>query len=43
MIEGGLLKSAWTMPDMGWGGSRKLSVVMRGDHFDEITFKGGIG
>ena len=26
-----------------WGGSRKLYIVMRGDHFKKITFKGGIG
>ena len=25
------------------GGSRKLSIVMRGDHFNKTTFKGGIG
>ena len=37
---GGTLKSAWTMPDMGGGGSRKLSIVMTGDRFNEITFKG---
>ena len=27
----------------GGGGSRKLSIVMREDHFNEIAFKGGIG
>ena len=26
----------------GGGGSRKLYIVMRGDHFNKITFKGGI-
>ena len=25
------------------GGSRKSSNVVRGDHFSEVTFKGGIG
>ena len=28
--------------DMGWG-SRKSSKVIRGNHFSEVTFKGGIG
>ena len=27
----------------GGGGSRKSSNVVRGDHFSEVTFKGGIG
>ena len=27
----------------GGGGSRKSSKVIRGDHFSEVTFKGGIG
>ena len=25
------------------GGSQKSSKVIRGDHFSEVTFKGGIG
>ena len=29
------------MPDTEGEGSRKLSIVMRGDHFNEITFKDG--
>ena len=27
----------------GTGESRKSSTVIRGDHFSEVTFKGGIG
>ena len=27
--------------DMGGGGSRKSSNVIREDHFSEVTFKGG--
>ena len=26
----------------GGGGSRESSKVIRGDHFSEVTFKGGI-
>ena len=38
----GALKFAWKMKT--WvGGSRKSSNVLRGDHFSEETFKGGIG
>ena len=33
-------KFAW---EMKTGGSRKSSNVFRGDHFSEVTFKGGIG
>ena len=29
--------------DMGGGGSRKSSKVIRSDHFSEVTLKGGIG
>ena len=29
--------------DMGGGGSRKSSKVIRGGHFSEVTFKGGTG
>ena len=28
---------------MGRGGSRKSSKVVKGDHFSEVTLKGGIG
>ena len=38
--EGGPLKFAWKMKTLG-GGSRKSSKVIRGDHFSEVTFKGG--
>ena len=27
--------------DGGRGGSRKLSIVIRGDHVSKVTFKGG--
>ena len=37
---GGELKFAWKMKT--WvGESRKSSNVLRGDHFGEVTFKGG--
>jgi len=39
--EGGPFKFAWKMKT--WGGSRKSSKVIRGDHFSEVTFNGGIG
>ena len=29
--------------DMGGGGSKKSSKVVRGGHFSEVTFKGKIG
>ena len=35
---GGALKFAWKMKS-----SRKSSNVISGDHFSEVTFKGGIG
>ena len=37
--KGGSLKTL----DMGGGGSRKSSNVIRGGHFSEVTFKAGIG
>ena len=40
--EGGPLKFAWKMQTLV-GGSQKSSNVIRGDHFSEVTFKGGIG
>ena len=38
----GPLKFAWKMK-IWEGGSQKSSKVIRGDHFGEVTFKGGIG
>ena len=40
--EGRPLKIAWNMKTCG-GGLRKSSKAIRGDHFSEITFKGGMG
>ena len=37
-LRGGATKFVWKM-----GGSRKSSNVIRGVHFSEVTFKGGIG
>ena len=33
----------WVGRGGGGEGSRKSSNVIRGDHFSEVTFKGGIG
>ena len=42
--KGGPLKFAWKMKARGGGGGgRKSSKVIGGDHFSEITFKGGGG
>ena len=41
-LRGGTTKFVWKMKTWG-GGSRKSSNVIRGDHFSEVTFKGGIG
>ena len=38
-IQRGAVKFAWKMKT--WGGSRKSSKVIRGDHFSEVTLKGG--
>ena len=40
-VRGGATKFVWKMKT--WGGSRKSSNVIRGVHFSEVTFKGGIG
>ena len=41
-LRGGTTKFVWKMKT--WGReSRKSSNVIRGDHFSEVTFKGGIG
>ena len=42
-VRGGTTKFVWKMKTWGGGGSRKSSNVIRGDHFREVTFKGGIG
>ena len=39
--RGESLKFAWKIKT--WGGWRKSSKVIRGDHFGEVTVKGGIG
>ena len=41
--EGGPVKFAWKMKIWAGGGSPKSSKVIRGDHFNEVTFKRGIG
>ena len=41
--KGGSLKTSEENEDMGGGGSRKSSNVIRRDHFSEVTLKGGIG
>ena len=38
---GGTTQICLENEDMEWG-SRKSSKVIRGDHFSEVTFKGGI-
>ena len=42
-LRGGTTKFVWKMKTWGGGESRKSSNVIRGDHFSEVTFKGGIG
>ena len=43
-FRGGTTQICLENKDMGGGeGSRKLSNVIRGDYFREVTFKGGIG
>ena len=42
-FKGGTTKIRLENEDMGGGGPRKSSNVIRGDHFSEVTFKGGIG
>ena len=43
-FRGGTTQICLENEDMGGGGgSRKSSNVIRGDHFSEVTFKGGIG
>ena len=43
-FRGGATKICVESEDMkGGGGSRKSSNVIKGDHFSEVTFKGGIG
>ena len=41
--KGGPLKFAWKWRHGVGGGSRKSSNVIRGDHFSEVTFTGGMG
>ena len=42
-FSGGTTQMCSENEDMGVEGSRKSSKVIRGDHFGELTFKGGIG
>ena len=42
-FRGGTTQICLENEDMGGGGSRKSSNVIRRDHFSEVTLKGGIG
>ena len=41
--KGGTTQVCFDNEDMGGGGSRKSSNVMRGDQFSKVSLKGGIG
>ena len=42
-VRGGTTQICLENEGMEGGGSRESSKIIRGDHFSEVTFKGGIG